>query len=197
MPKLIFIGEKFRGRCYELLVERTTVGRAEINTLVIHDDSVSKAHCEILVNGPEVIVRDLGSSNGTFVNGVRLHKQQRQLKNGQLVGFGSVQARLEMEELSKFGHTTDVTAVHAHAKFASEEEQKPAAPSAARLQSDSDPRLIEQTVASTKPAVTPGPVAPEKTDSQTEEPSNRANILLVFAGVCGVAVLLWLLFGKK
>ena len=84
MTKLIFIDEKFGGRVYEFVVPETTVGRGGHNTLTIRDASVSQTHCEILAYGPEVIVRDLGSSNGTFVNGERLHNQQRQLKAGQV-----------------------------------------------------------------------------------------------------------------
>ena len=79
-PKLVFVGEHFAGRVYELTQEKTTVGRSDRNLLIVHDPSVSHAHCEILVNGPEVIVIDLSSANGTYVNGTRLQHQQAQLK---------------------------------------------------------------------------------------------------------------------
>ena len=62
MARLVFIGENLKGRVYDLVVDQTTVGRDEPNTLVIRDDSVSTRHCEILVYGTEVIVRDLGSA---------------------------------------------------------------------------------------------------------------------------------------
>ena len=95
MAKLIFIGEKFVGRVYELAIEKTTVGRGDHNTLTIHDPSVSHSHCEILVYGTEVIVRDLGSSNGTVVDGRRLQDQQQHpLDDHQIVKFGAVEARL-------------------------------------------------------------------------------------------------------
>ena len=97
MAKLIFTGEKFKGRSYEFAVEKTTVGRGEHNTLTIPHPSVSETHCEILVNDAEVIVRDLGSRNGTVVNGERIRNQQRQIKGGQSLKFGSVEARLELE----------------------------------------------------------------------------------------------------
>src|SRR5260221_2611117 len=93
-PKLVFISTPFAGRTYALTLEKVSVGRAGFNTLAIHDPSVSLTHCEILVNGPEVIIRDLGSSNGTFVEGARLQHHQSQIKSGQLVRFGSVEARL-------------------------------------------------------------------------------------------------------
>ena len=116
MAKLIFIGDKFGDRVYEFSVDKTTVGRGDHNTLTIHDASVSHTHCEILVYGPEVIVRDLGSSNGTSVNGERLHDQQRPLLSGQIVKFGSVEARLELEPPTRGDTATDVTAVYSHAR---------------------------------------------------------------------------------
>ena len=93
MAKLIFTDKNHAGRIYELTLEKTTVGRSDQNILVISDGSLSALHCEILVNGPEVIVRDLGSRNGTFVNGAKLQNHQAQLKSGQTVRFGAVEAR--------------------------------------------------------------------------------------------------------
>src|SRR2546428_13236852 len=84
MAKLIFIDQRFAGRVYELVLEKTTVGRGDQNTLTIRDRSLSASHCEILTYGSEVIVRDLNSRNGTFVQGVRLN-QQSQVKSGQTV----------------------------------------------------------------------------------------------------------------
>src|SRR5437667_6015105 len=96
MTKLVFLGEKFGGRVYEFAMEKTTVGRGEDNTLAIRDESVSSHHCEILVNGAEVIVHDFGSANGTFVCGAKVNGQC-QLKNDQVVRFGSVEARLALD----------------------------------------------------------------------------------------------------
>ena len=61
MAKLVFTDKNFAGRVYELLLEKTTVGRGDHNTLVIHDNSLSSSHCEILMHGSEIIVRDLDS----------------------------------------------------------------------------------------------------------------------------------------
>jgi pSer/pThr/pTyr-binding forkhead associated (FHA) protein len=95
--RLIFTDELFSGQVYSLVRATTTVGRGDQNILVIKHNSISATHCEILFNGPEVIVRDLGSRNGTMVRGVKkLQNQQTQLKNGDTVCFGSVEARLEL-----------------------------------------------------------------------------------------------------
>jgi len=45
------------------------VGRLEENDLHLGDGSVSSHHCEIILEGPTVRVRDLGSTNGTFIDG--------------------------------------------------------------------------------------------------------------------------------
>src|SRR6187399_172834 len=117
MAKLLFLGEKFGGRVYEFAIEKTTVGRGDHSTLTIHDASVSHSHCEILVYGTEVIVRDLGSSNGTVVDGKRLHKEQQQpLDDGKVVKFGSVEARLDLSVESDSDTVTGWTAMHSHVR---------------------------------------------------------------------------------
>jgi pSer/pThr/pTyr-binding forkhead associated (FHA) protein len=128
MARLIFTGEKFRGRVYEFALLKTTVGRGDHNTLAIHDASVSQTHCEVLVYGPEVIVRDLGSTNGTFVNGMRLRNQQRQIKPGETVRFGLVEARLELEQPSCSDTDTAETGFHSYARHLHDPEQEPINP---------------------------------------------------------------------
>jgi hypothetical protein len=101
MPRLHFINEGLEGKSYELVAEKTSVGRAIENLLCIHHDSLSRRHAEILVYGSEVIVCDLGSKNGTRVGIRRLSDQQCQARSGDLIRFGSVEARLEIELPSK------------------------------------------------------------------------------------------------
>ncbi len=64
------------------------LGRGELNDFMISDGSVSTRHCEITVNDGSVILKDLGSTNGTFVN--RAPVQEVALESGQHVQFGSV-----------------------------------------------------------------------------------------------------------
>ena len=65
----------------------TSVGRHPDNTLRLGDREVSKEHAVLVVEERNVLVRDLGSSNGTFVNGQRVNEQQ--LRDGDEVVFGS------------------------------------------------------------------------------------------------------------
>ncbi len=93
MPRLVLLTEGFTGRSFELKADRSTVGRLEDNNFQIPAPSVSGHHCEILLKGNEVLVKDLDSTNGTFINGEQVTEQALQV--GQTVRFGSVEARLE------------------------------------------------------------------------------------------------------
>ena len=64
------------------------VGRAATSDAPVYDATVSRKHAEISLADSGVRVRDLGSSNGTFVNGTRISEQVAQ--NGDIVTFGKV-----------------------------------------------------------------------------------------------------------
>jgi pSer/pThr/pTyr-binding forkhead associated (FHA) protein len=49
-----------------------TIGAAADNDVVVEAASVSGRHCRITEQGPDYVLEDLGSRNGTFVNGERL-----------------------------------------------------------------------------------------------------------------------------
>ena len=93
MPKLVVLSEGLTGRSHELKVEKTTIGRLEDNTFQISEQSVSSHHCEILLKGNEVVVKDLNSTNGTFINGEKI--SEKALKPGQILRLGSIELRLE------------------------------------------------------------------------------------------------------
>ena len=61
MVELVFLHKHFAGQAYGLTQEKTTVGWSRPNDLAIPSASVSASHCEVLVWGNDVIVRDLGS----------------------------------------------------------------------------------------------------------------------------------------
>lgn len=66
--------------------DRTVIGRQEGCQLRIPVAGVSRAHCEIRVEGGSIVVKDLGSSNGTFVNQERVTEQP--LAPGDLLSLG-------------------------------------------------------------------------------------------------------------
>jgi len=94
MAKLVILTEGLTGLTHELSVNSTTVGRAEGNLLQIIEPAVSGRHCEILLRGNEVVVRDLTSTNGTFIQGERI--TEAILKPGQILRLGRVDLRLQV-----------------------------------------------------------------------------------------------------
>jgi pSer/pThr/pTyr-binding forkhead associated (FHA) protein len=93
MSKLIILNQGMTGRTFELLVERTTVGRVEDNNFQIADGSVSSHHAEIVLRGGEIVVKDLNSTNGTFINNEKI--TETVLKPGQTLRFGQVELKID------------------------------------------------------------------------------------------------------
>lgn len=203
MAKLIFTDKNFSGRVYELALEKTTVGRGEQNTLVIHDSSLSARHCEILMYGTEIIVRDLDSLNGTFVDGVRLNKQS-QMKSGQTVRFGTVEARLELGPCENDTDPSQVTAVYEMRKVMREQRQaahqpKPATASM-QLEPDTPPAPENQTILLPRTDVSrpaPSASAPGKTEPLLQKHPRGKLTLIIGLAVLGLVVLIWLVWGRK
>ncbi|HEU0009303.1 MAG TPA: FHA domain-containing protein [Verrucomicrobiae bacterium] len=94
MARLVLLSEGFTGRAYELKAPTTTVGRVSDNAFEIPEASVSSHHAEILLRGTEVVVRDLNSTNGTYIAGERI-TSEAVLKPGQILRLGTVDMRLE------------------------------------------------------------------------------------------------------
>ena len=109
MPRLVVLSEGQTGRSHELKAERTTIGRVEDNTFQIPDSSVSSHHCEILLKGSEVVVRDLNSTNGTFINGQQV--TEASLKPSQILRLGQVEVRLESDTPSPKKQVLDHTQI--------------------------------------------------------------------------------------
>lgn len=95
MAKLVLLSQGLTGRTHELTVDKTTIGRVEDNTFAIAEPSVSSHHCEVLLRGAEVMVKDLNSTNGTFINGEKVTESI--LKPGQILRLGQVEMRLETD----------------------------------------------------------------------------------------------------
>src|ERR1044072_4777016 len=96
MPRLVLLSEGFTGRIYELKTDKTTLGRVPDNAFEIAEASVSSHHCEILQRGSDIVIKDLGSTNGTFINGEKI--EEAVLKPGQILRVGMIEMRLETGE---------------------------------------------------------------------------------------------------
>lgn len=96
---LVIKSEK-TGRSVPLLGGRVTLGRAEDNTLSFNEGSISVYHSEILIRDGQAVVRDLNSSNGTFIDGERI--KERVLEAGQTLSLGEkVELEVVAEEVEK------------------------------------------------------------------------------------------------
>lgn len=77
-----------------------TIGRNPTNDFRVPEASVSSFHCEIEVSETAILVRDLQSTNGTFIDDQPVVEQV--LMPGQVVQFGTVTFRLEQEDITIF-----------------------------------------------------------------------------------------------
>jgi pSer/pThr/pTyr-binding forkhead associated (FHA) protein len=78
---------------YELETEYTHVGRTPGNEIVLPFPSVSSRHCIFVISGPDIVLRDLNSSNGTYVNGQAITEEI--LRPGDMIQLGVVQIKFE------------------------------------------------------------------------------------------------------
>jgi len=93
MPKLVVLSDGHAGRSYELTTEKVTIGRVEDNTFQIAEASISSHHCEVFLRGSDVVIKDLNSTNGTFINGDKISESV--LKPGQTLRLGQVDLKLD------------------------------------------------------------------------------------------------------
>jgi diguanylate cyclase (GGDEF)-like protein len=90
LPKSTFIlvltGTRF-GEVYKLPPNRVLkVGRGEEVDIRLDDEGISRVHCSVEARGPQALLRDLGSQNGTYVGGERI--AERVLVDGDRVQVG-------------------------------------------------------------------------------------------------------------
>ncbi len=86
MASLFVIRGRDQGKRFQLEDPVHTVGRTQSSSIRLHDTEVSRAHAELIRKGESYILRDLGSSNGTFVNGQQA--SEHELVSGDQLQFG-------------------------------------------------------------------------------------------------------------
>jgi hypothetical protein len=92
-PKLTVTRPDLPPVLYQLDHEYTHVGRASSNEIPLPYPSVSNRHCIFIQSGPDIVLRDLNSSNGTYVNGEAISEVI--LRPGDLIQTGTVQMKFE------------------------------------------------------------------------------------------------------
>jgi pSer/pThr/pTyr-binding forkhead associated (FHA) protein len=85
---LRFISGKYQGGEFPLRMDREIiVGRSSDLDMVLVEDMVSRKHAKITASGDQIVIQDLGSTNGTFVNGEKIKKAR--LKEGDRILIGT------------------------------------------------------------------------------------------------------------
>src|SRR5437764_1088132 len=75
------------GRKYDLMREQTVVGRSSKADIQVDQEAISRNHARFSITGARVSLKDLGSTNGTYVNDEMISTDM-QLRNGDLVKIG-------------------------------------------------------------------------------------------------------------
>lgn len=96
MPKLTLLLGRRALQVYDLAKDVILVGREEGADIVIDNPSVSRRHAEFRKEGVGWVLWDLGSSNGTFLNGARL-EGPHPVVPGDEIGFGKFSIVFERE----------------------------------------------------------------------------------------------------
>ena len=98
MPKLTIRSETGEATSHDLVEETYTIGRSPENSIRVDDTSVSGRHAELVLVAEKSYLKDLGSTNGTLVNGQPVTEVQ--LRAGDRIRFGKVEASYECEVVS-------------------------------------------------------------------------------------------------
>ena len=98
MPKLNIRSETGESVSHDLVEETYTIGRSPENSIELHDTSVSGRHAQVVVVAENCYLKDLGSTNGTIVNGQPVTEVQ--LRAGDRIRFGKVEACFECDAVT-------------------------------------------------------------------------------------------------
>ena len=85
-----------KGNPIEIDAQRTLIGRDKTAEIRLTESSVSRKHATIERRGPQWVITDGGSANGTFLDDVQV--AEGVLKNGQTLRLGAVSFKVEVEE---------------------------------------------------------------------------------------------------
>jgi pSer/pThr/pTyr-binding forkhead associated (FHA) protein len=96
MPKMIVSIDGVVIKEVQLTKDRTTLGRRPYNDIVIDNLAVSGEHAVIQLSGNDVSLEDLNSTNGTYINGKAVKKQQ--LANSDTIEIGKYKIKYVNEQ---------------------------------------------------------------------------------------------------
>jgi len=101
-------------RYYQLGAEVVSLGRGEQNAIIIDEEAVSGSHCELRRKGDGFVIVDLGSTNGTRINGVTVRREPRKLREGDSILLG-LAARARYVRVTEVKEKSDSSATQSGA----------------------------------------------------------------------------------
>lgn len=161
------------GKVFELSKSEVHIGRDINNDIVVNDSEISRKHARLIVQAGGYMLEDLGSTNGTFVNGQRL-MGPHVLRLGELVMLGE-NVSLAFEA----GYDVDATMVAASAQPATFSTTP--APSPDALSPAGQPAGPPSYAGE----VPPEPAEPNYIESQPEEKKSKRTLIYAAVG-CGL-----------
>jgi hypothetical protein len=112
-PRLVALDGPMARVSWTIPIGQSTIGRDAATGIVVEDDSVSRRHASVARDDDRVVLNDLGSTNGTWINGRRLYGKQ-ELRAGDTVRLGHVSLAFVVESGARTYGFGDVHgAVHA------------------------------------------------------------------------------------
>ena len=84
---LVVLAGSSVGEMYKIESERTVIGRGQKAQIRLLDDGISREHAQLVLQGERIVLQDLGSTNGTYCNGLKVDKKE--LVDGDKILVGS------------------------------------------------------------------------------------------------------------
>ena len=97
MARLVLTSDNGEQQDVAIESDETTIGRSSANDVVIDDPAASSRHCVLERRDNRYVLRDLGSTNGTFVNGEPV--SEANLGNGDIFNVGAMTVMLAGDEI--------------------------------------------------------------------------------------------------
>lgn len=179
------------GQSFMLDKDWITVGRDPSNDIEISDPQVSRQHARITRQGKTTIIEDLGSTNGTYVNGVRL-TGSHVMANGDVIGLGDAVTLTFYEE----GLASDVSETVVGRPASAEAAPPVSYELPTQPPSSAEPAEEEAAPPPPPPQAAPAPPPAYPAEPAPPEPSSggKSNTAWLLIG-CGVLLLMALLCG--
>lgn len=108
VTKLVVASGKSAGRTISVKRNKLLIGRAEECDVRPLSEEVSRRHAAVIVGPADVWVEDLGSRNGTFVNGSRIEAKTK-VVDGDMIRVGSLELRVSCQTPTTQGGEEDIS----------------------------------------------------------------------------------------